>query len=72
MAVTPTGGQVLVAVANPIQNPPLPNVPVGDDDDAEVILFYYSNKAIFGKQKSFRVLQSVFVSLTLLLCVTSA
>ena len=31
------GGQMLAAVANPIQNPPLPNIPVGDDDDAEVI-----------------------------------
>ena len=44
VAVAPAGGQMLVVVANPIQNPPLPNVPVGDDDDAEVILFYYSNK----------------------------
>ena len=37
VTATPAGGQMLVAVANPIQNPPLPNVPVGDDDDAEVI-----------------------------------
>ena len=37
VAAAPAGGQMLVAVANPIQNPPLPNVPVGDDDDVEVI-----------------------------------
>ena len=67
MAAAPTGGQMLVAVANLIQNPPLPNVPVGNDDDAEVILFYYSNKAVLEKQKCFRVLQNIFISLTLLL-----
>ena len=37
MAAAPAGGQMLVAVANPIQNPPLPNIPVRDYDDAEVI-----------------------------------
>ena len=37
VASAPVGGQMLVAVANTIQNPPLPNVPVGDDDDVEVI-----------------------------------
>ena len=37
VAAAPVGGQMLAAVANPIQNPPLPNVPVRDDDDAEVI-----------------------------------
>ena len=56
MAATPASGQMFVAVANPIQNPPLPNVPVGDDDDAEIILFYYSYKAVLEKQKCFRVL----------------
>ena len=28
VAAAPVGGQILAAVANPIQNPPLPNVPV--------------------------------------------
>ena len=38
VAAAPAGGQMLVAVANPIQNPPLPILPVrDDDDDAEVI-----------------------------------
>ena len=37
VAAAPAGGQMLVAVANPIQNPPLPNLPVRDDDDVEVI-----------------------------------
>ena len=50
VAAALASGQMLVAVANPIQNPPLANVPVGDDDDAEVILFYYSNKAVLEKQ----------------------
>ena len=67
VAVAPAGGQMLVVLANPVQNPPLPNVPVGDDDDTEVILFYYSNKAVLEKQKCFRVLRNIFVSLTLLL-----
>ena len=66
VAAAPASGQMLVAVANPIQNPPLPNVPAGDDD-AELILFYYSNKAVLEKQKCFGVLENVFVSLTLLL-----
>ena len=29
VAAAPAGGQMLVAVANSIQNPPLPNIPVG-------------------------------------------
>ena len=55
VVAAPASGQMLVAVANPIQNPPLPNVPVGDDDDAEVILFYYSNKSVLEKQNNFEV-----------------
>ena len=38
VAAASVGGQMLVAVANPIQNPPLPNVPVGDDDVEEINL----------------------------------
>ena len=37
VAAAPAGGQMLVAMANCIQNPPLPNVPVRDDDNVEVI-----------------------------------
>ena len=37
VAAAPVGGLMLVAVAYPIKNSPLPNIPVGDDDDEEVI-----------------------------------
>ena len=38
VAASPVSGQMLVAVTNPIQNHPLPKIPVmDDDDDVEVI-----------------------------------